>query len=307
MTESLEAAREAALINPDDADAHARFGRACLDAGHLAAAIEALQRAVRLAPEDGAIRTALGRAWLAAADPGKAAFHFRRAIEIDSENEEARAWLVRAESAEPELAPAFVRTLFDQYAATFDADMAALSYRAPETLARLFARVAGSPAAGTLDVLDLGCGTGLAGLAFRPYARSIAGVDLSPRMIENARARGVYDRLAVGDMTRTMLDSPASFDLILAADALGYLGDLAPLLRAARGALRPRGHFAATVEESPGEDFALGPARRFRHAGSYVRREAGAAGFAVVALENCELRRDRGAPVAGLAFILGVP
>jgi predicted TPR repeat methyltransferase len=321
MNESLEAAREAALTNPDDADAHARFGRACLEAGDLARAIESLQRAARLAPEDAAIRTALGRAWLAAADPEKAVFHLRRAAALDPEDGDVRNLLARAESAPPELSPDFVRALFDQYAETFDAEMAGLSYRAPEalraTVARVLDRRLGAPHEARLDVLDLGCGTGLAGLAFRAWARALTGVDLSPRMVEKARARGVYDRLVVGDMTRTMRDSPAAFDLILAADALGYLGDLAPLLSAARAALRPRGHFAASVEEgadvvvrfaraSP-PDFALGPARRFRHRESYVRRAALAAGFTVAALERRELRQDRGAAVAGLVFVLGVP
>ena len=41
-----------------------------------------------------------------------------------------------------------------------------------------------------LDILDLGCGTGSTGAAFAPIARRLDGVDLSPRMIEQARARG---------------------------------------------------------------------------------------------------------------------
>ncbi len=307
MTNSLDQAREAALTRPQDAAAHAGLGRACLDAGHLVEAIEALQRAVRLAPENAAIRTALGRAWLAAADPEKAVFHLRRALELEPDDAEARALLARAENAEPELSPDFVRALFDPYAAKFDSEMAGLSYRAPEALRAIYLRVAGEPRQDR-DVLDLGCGTGLAGLAFRPFARSLAGVDLSPRMAEKSRARGIYDRVVVGDMTRTMRDASVAFDLILAADALGYVGDLAPLFAAARGALRPRGHFAATVEENQDhdKDFALGPTRRFRHGETYVRRVAQTAGLTILVLERCELRRDRGEPVAGLGFILGV-
>lgn len=326
MNESLEQAREAALTRPDDAEAHARLGRAFLDTGRLAEAIEALQRAVRLDPENAAIRTQLGRAWLAAADPEKAVFHLRRALELEPDDPEARALLARAENAEPELSPDFVRALFDPYAAQFDSEMAGLGYRAPEALRAIYLRVAGEPRQDR-DVLDLGCGTGLAGLAFRAYARTLAGVDLSPRMAERARrrmlpnqpaARGIYDRVVVGDMTRAcvrgtpenaaMMDAPAAFDLILAADALGYVGDLAPLFAAARGALRPRGHFAATVEENQDhdKDFALGPTRRFRHGETYVRRVAQTAGLTILVLERCELRRDRGEPVAGLGLILGV-
>jgi predicted TPR repeat methyltransferase len=99
--------------------------------------------------------------------------------------------------------------------------------------------------------------------------------------------------------------TPASFDLVLAVDALGYVGDLAQVFRAAGRALRRPGWFAATVEENDGsEGFDLGPARRFRHGADYLRRAAEAVGFDLLALEKTVLRRDRGEPVAGLAFVL---
>lgn len=320
--DAVARARETAFLNPNDARALARLGLACLAAGRLAPAIEALQRAVRLEPENASVRVHLGRAWLAAAEPDKAIFHLRRALQLDpADDSGARILLAEAERGAADLSPAFVRNLFDQYAERFDAEMTgALAYRAPEALRDLVARVAGPPEA-ALDVLDLGCGTGLSGQAFRAFARTLAGVDLSPQMAAKARrrmppnqktARGIYDRVLVGEMIPAMHDAPASFDLVLAVDALGYVGDLAPVFRAARDALRPRRYLAATVEESAGEPpgsstrgFILGPARRFRHSAAYVRRTAAAAGFELLALEKTELRRDRGEPVGGLAFILG--
>ena len=63
----------------------------------------------------------------------------------------------------------------------------------------------------------------------------LAGVDLSAAMIAKARERGVDDRLVVGDARRCSIASRlASFDLIVAADALVYIGDLAPLFAAVR-------------------------------------------------------------------------
>ena len=40
-------------------------------------------------------------------------------------------------------------------------------------------------------IADLGCGTGLAGAAFRPLVRRLAGVDLSPAMVAQARAKSM--------------------------------------------------------------------------------------------------------------------
>ena len=321
--DALAAAREAAFLSPNDAGTHARLGRAALAADRLPDAIEALQRAVRLDPDDAAARVDLGRAWLAAAEAEKAAFHLRRAVALDpGDTLGARALVAAAEAGAAELSPVFVRNLFDQYAERYDAEMTGtLAYRAPEALHDLFARIAGAPA-NTLDILDLGCGTGLSGRAFRAFARTLVGVDLSPAMAAKARARGIYDRVIVGDMTRACArgahdvaalgETPAAFDLVVAADVLGYVGDLAPVFSSVRVTLRRPGWFAATVEENPDappgsstRGFAFAPTRRFRHGAAYVRRAAQAAGFGVLALEPTELRRDRGQPVAGLAFILG--
>src|SRR4029077_18883888 len=89
-----------------------------------------------------------------------------------------------------------VRTLFDQYAPRFDRALEDLGYRAPALLRD--AVTAHGTRFGTM--LDLGCGTGLAGAALRPQVDWLVGVDLSPKMIEEARRKGVYDRLAVGDI-----------------------------------------------------------------------------------------------------------
>ena len=302
---SLAAAREAALLNPADAGAQARLGHAYLEAGDLALAIESLQRAVRLDPENPSVRVELARAWMAAADPDKASFHLRRAIELGpGDSVVTRALQAEIEARAGELSPVFVRNLFDQYAERFDGELESLGYRAPVALRELILRAIGAPSGG-LDVLDLGCGTGLSGLAIRDFARTLIGVDISPAMADKARTRGIYDQVIVGDMIMATHDIPGSFDLVMAVDALGYLGDLAPLMRAVRAALRHGGRFAATVEESADVDFVLGPARRYRHGEAYVRGAAQAAGFAVTALEKAILRRDRGQPVAGLAFVLG--
>ncbi len=299
-------AREAAHLDAGDAEAALLAGQAALAAGALSEAIESLQRAVRLSPDDAAARAALGRAWIAAAEPEKALPHLRRAVALDPDDSlEARAWLAAAEDGPAtELPPDFIRTLFDQYADRFDGELRGmLAYRAPEELAALAERVIGPPER-AFDVLDLGCGTGLSGEAFRPFARTLVGVDLSPRMADKARARGIYARVEVGDMAAT-LDKPDTFHLIVAVDTLGYVGDLARTFRAARATLHPQGWFAATVEKNPDPDgAALSPARRFRHGEAYIRRTAAAAGFACAALEETTLRRDRGHPVLGLAFVL---
>jgi predicted TPR repeat methyltransferase len=153
-------------------------------------------------------------------------------------------------------------------------------------------------------VLDLGCGTGLGGAAFRDMARRMHGVDLSPRMVEKAAVRGIYDSLAVDDARAALAANRAAWDLIIAADVLVYLGNLVPLLTAARAALRPAGAFAATVEAADAPEPTLKPTRRFGHSPAYLRHAAAAAGLAVALLEPAATRTERGEPVAGHVMVL---
>jgi len=95
-------------------------------------------------------------------------------------------------------------------------------------------------------------------------------------MIEKARERGVYDRLEAGDMINLMQRSPRSFDLLVAADVLMYLGDLAPAFEAAVITLRPGGLFAFSVEAGIGERYQFNKeTHRFTHARSYVQHLPG--------------------------------
>ncbi|WP_395459772.1 class I SAM-dependent DNA methyltransferase [Azospirillum melinis] len=206
-----------------------------------------------------------------------------------------------------DLSAAYVRALFDRYADRFDQDLVGkLGYAAPDLLRSAVDRV--MPAAAALRILDLGCGTGLAGVTFKPLAAHLAGVDLSPRMVEKARQRMLYEELSVGDVVEAMERTPSGWDLLVAADVLVYIGDLAAVFAAAARALVPGGHFAATVErladEAAVDPFVLGATRRYAHAEGYVRETAGMAGFTIRLMEPCTPRREKGVPVPGLLFVV---
>jgi predicted TPR repeat methyltransferase len=220
---------------------------------------------------------------------------------------EVEAFKLAAEGLvpQPPRAPAaFVAAHFDAYAERFDRQLVGvLRYRAPELLREALARLL-PPAGGNLDVLDAGCGTGLAGPLFRPWARRLDGVDLSPAMIARARERQVYDRLEVGELTETLAARPDTYDLIVAADVLVYFGDLVPVLTAARRALRRGGWFAFSVEKGSEGGFALRNTGRYTHDLDYLRRTAAAACFPEAGAEEVVLRLQDGDPVPGYLVVL---
>ena len=93
-----------------------------------------------------------------------------------------------------------MRGLFDGFAPHFEAKLQGqLGYRTPEKLLELLRRHR-PPEKRFAHAVDLGCGTGLMGPLLRPLTDRLDGVDLSPRMLEAARAKGVYDSLAVAEI-----------------------------------------------------------------------------------------------------------
>lgn len=199
-----------------------------------------------------------------------------------------------------------VTSLFDRYADRFDAHLQGkLNYRAPEMIAETIAPYLPER---PLNVLDLGCGTGLCGPLLRPIAARLAGVDLSPAMIEKARERNIYDDLHVGDLVEAMQNLPEPADLLVAADVLIYIGDLTPTFEAASMSLRPGGLFAFSVEANEGDRFHLvHRTRRYTHAKSYLQRLAQIYGFEEKHLAPVTLRTDALHPVQGLIMVLRQP
>lgn len=297
--------REALILDPADLDTAADLAAALTGTGDARAAIEALQPALRRWPGEARLHVLLGRAWSDLAEPDKARVAFRQAQALDPEDALGTAALIAGTEISGAADPSrgYVRALFDGYAERFDDELTErLNYRAPEALRLAIERVA-APSSDGWDVLDLGCGTGLAGVQFRPRARYLAGVDLSPRMIDKARDRALYDALSVAELLEALDAAPAAWDLIVAADVLVYVGDLAPVMAAAAGALRPGGRFAATVERLEQGTFTLTPSRRYAHGADYLRRTAATAGLVVDVLEEVVPRWERRMPVPGLLLV----
>ena len=296
---ALAEARDAVSLNPEVAVAVLALGEALLAVDALPTAIAELQRALRLDPGLDRARLLIAQAWLAAGEADKT---LEALSELDDPPPDMIAAAQAIKSA-PRSDAGYVRHLFDQFSADYDARMIGqLGYAAPQILLDLAAMV--MPGRGEMDILDLGCGTGLAGAAFKPLAARLDGVDLSPAMIEKARARNIYDNLIVADLETALGTAGVSYDLILAADTLVYLGDLAAVFQGAAARLKPEGYFLFTAEAAAGADFELGPKRRWRHSGAYLRATAAAAGLTVAGLVAAAPRREANQPVDGFAVAL---
>lgn len=300
---ALDEAREAVSLNSDVAVAVMALGEALLAAEALPTAIAELQRALRIDPDLTRARLLIASAWLKAGEADKALENLR-ALESSAE---VQAMIQAAEriKAAPRSDAGYVRHLFDQFSADYDARMIGqLAYAGPQILLDLAAMV--MPGREQLAILDLGCGTGLAGAMFQSLAARLDGIDLSPAMIEKARARDIYDRLEVADLESALAQPGPGYDLILAADTLVYLGELKTVFDRVRTRLLPDGYFLFTTEAKAGEGFELGPKRRWRHSDAYLRVTAQAAGLSVAGLVAATPRQEANRPVEGFAVALAL-
>ena len=200
-----------------------------------------------------------------------------------------------------------MRALFDQYAPKFETALVDdLGYRGPALLfkAVLATRAADRKPALFKRAIDLGCGTGLAATAFAAQVDEFTGIDLAPRMIERARTTGLYARLEVADMLEGLRGKPdASAELILAADAMVYVPDLAPLLRESKRVLAAGGLVAFTLETHRGEGVILGEGLRYAHGPGYVRASVDDAGLILSRLDDLSARNEDNTPVPGLVVV----
>src|SRR5216683_1638192 len=291
------------------ADRRFDFARDLQLKGDLVAAADLLLQATELAPGFASAWFTLGKIREQLGESEAAIAAFRKAQVADPDDRHGASLRLILLGAEPvsSMPPAYVRALFDQYAPKFEAALVDdLGYRGPALLfkAVLSARAAIRKPALFKRAIDLGCGTGLAATAFAAQVDEFTGIDLSPRMIERARATGLYAQVEVAEMVESMRGKPdASADLILAADAMIYLSDLAPLLGEAKRVLVAGGLLAFTVETHSGESVILGEGLRYVHSTGYVRAAIEACGLALSRCEDLSARHENNAPVPGLVVV----
>lgn len=163
-------------------------------------------------------------------------------------------------------------------------------------------------------MLDLGCGTGLAAMAIGDLDLGpLTGIDVSPRMLDQARLKRLYAELRQGDLMDELARTCQRWPLIVAADVVCYFGALNGLLAAVHRCLEPSGWFIFSVEEiladhdgvMPGNgNWALHSQGRYSHSPEYVHEAAFQAGFRILRIDRPSIRQEAGSDVPGLLLTL---
>lgn len=292
---ALDSATSALRLAPNDLDVALEHAVALLNAGQTGNAIKRLEKL----EADPQTWMWLAQARLRDNDVAGARAAYERAATHDPDNPFIRHFLAAIDGHLPEAVETdYIRKLFDDFAPRFESTLVdALAYGTPKTIAQFLER---SGVTSAQEVLDLGCGTGLMAAELAAPGRNIDGLDLSERMLTQARAKGIYRALHAAELLEFLRGSEQRWDLVLAADVFVYVARLEPVFAAIHDRLAVGGHFVFSVESSDGADTQLPPQTgRYRHAPDQLEQQLLAAGFSDVRREPLTVRMEVGQPVRG--------
>ena len=296
------------IVEPPDSSMFAETSRELRDEGKVLPALVCQEHATVLQPDLAEYWCALGELAHIVGRRERAREAYESYLERRPEDAEVKQIVtaLRHESPPSRAPNECVRQLYSRFSAFYEENMCGdLNYQAPLRIEELLNEHLGETR--DLDVLDLGCGTGLSARPLRSRARSLAGVDISPEMLERARATSLYDELEAAELTSWFGECGTKFDLIVACDTFIYFGDLRQVVLPAAEHLRPGGWLIFTVEQGTASPYKLTDSGRYSHSEDHVRAVADDAGLFVLSLKDGFLRQEYGEAVTGLITLMEKP
>lgn len=301
--------RRATELWPEFAHAFYNLSQVLIELGRVAEGVDACGQAIILMPQNSP-REHVARALIHMGHTEEAIAHYRKWLAEEPDNPVLQHHLdalLRPEHAE-RASDAYVESVFDGFAASFDSKLAQLDYHAPDRVCDALRELHPTPS-GALDIADAGCGTGLCGPLVKPWAKRLCGFDLSGGMLSGAEERAVYSDLHKAELVAFLAASAGEFDVIVSADTLCYFGRLHEAIAVAAKALRPGGHFIFTVEalDDDAVPHRLLPSGRYSHSLPHISQATHLAGLQVLAVKRVALRSEGGRPVIGWLITLTKP
>jgi len=301
--EALSCFRRAVALAPDMAEAWNNLGVAQDEFNMIEDASKSYTKAIEIRSDYASAHFNLGVSLQKLRHFKEAEDHYKKVLEMKPDHEAARFMLQSLGTWEtPDAAPAeHVRRIFDRCAGTFERILVKdLEYKTPELLFDLVRPYLSQE----MNVLDLGCGTGLGSQLYRPFAKRLIGVDVSSKMLEKAAEKKIYNQLQVFDILQDW-KFPKKFDLIYSSDVFVYFGNLDPIIRSASSYLVYGGILAFSVErlEDKSMGYRLFPSGRYAHSRTYIQDCLRRHGLELIEQTKAEIRKESGNQVRGLLIV----
>lgn len=207
----------------------------------------------------------------------------------------------------------YIKNLYDGYARNYDHHLSVtLQSKVPEliyttTLAQ-FNTAATKNNLQNMTLLDLGCGTGLCGELFGKHIKKLDGVDLSEKMLAEAKNKNIYTTLFTSDITDYLDNNNEKYDIIISSDVLIYFGNLSSIFTGVRKTLNEDGLFSFSIESmiDSSDDCQLNNSGRYKHNHQYILQLAKINHFSVLSSTETSLRKQNEQDVTGIIYILKI-
>lgn len=237
----------------------------------------------------------------------KAIFYFKRVLELRPDHKAAEHMVAALTGAEVAAPPkVYVKEVFDNYSEFYEKSLVEeLQYTVPESICEIVKK--GTSWKNTYECgLDLGCGTGLSGESFTDLVGELSGVDISPKMIEIAKEKGIYQSLVASDVNEFLVQDTRNYDFFLAADVFIYLGKLDETFRLLRQRATADALFCFSTESEAGDSFSLRLTGRFAHSSRYIEAVARDTGWQILEKHTSAIRREKDAWIEGDLWFLKI-
>lgn len=333
--EAIETADKVAALEPKNLQVLAGVIDIAHRAGHLEMAVRHLQRGLELVPGDIALRRLLARdlseqgkhaeslaiwdslvqeqpqdpqslvgrvrACIAAGKPTDARENTIALLGLAPDDAVYQYYGLLANGETPRQQPTeLTGPMFDNMAEIYDLHMVrGLKYQLPKQVGeKILTRYPGKK----VNVLDLGCGTGLLGVCLGRLEGALVGVDPSTKMIQQAARHNVYDRFHTVNLHDALRETPDElYEVITGLDVFTYAGEVTQSVPNAHRILTPGGMMVFSFETAPehGPDLVLQTTGRYAHKRSHVEAQCQSSGFANIEIQDLVLYEENNQPVTG--------
>ena len=297
--------RKAIAINPRVPDYHSNLSLAIRSVGKLEEAIACCKRAIELKPDYAEAYCNMGVMFKTGGKVDEAIRSFKHVIELDQENATAKHLLAALTGKTPENAPRqYVKDLFDQYSKRFDYHLVEkLEYRTPALLRKSLNSLF-EDSLHFQNAIDLGCGTGLSGMEFRSVSDRLTGLDISPKMLQVAKNKKIYDALQHVDIVDYLNITNEKYDLFIATDVFIYIGNLKPVFQSIQNCSLNGAYLIFSTESTNENSYVLRQTGRYAHPLPYIELLAKQHDFVIEMSSQKAIRKEKEQKIMGNLFIL---
>ncbi len=303
-SEALNASQTAVALSPQDAQAHCDLGITLQELDRLEEAKVSFTEAIKLKPDYAEAHSNLGITLQKLGRLDEAQASYKQAIALKPDYSSAKHMLAALTGETTATAPRdYVEGLFDNYAAKFESSLVHnLEYKTPRIIAEMIIKDSKSDLLGSIT--DLGCGTGLFGPEIKKYCEHLEGVDLSEKMLDEAKKKGIYDKLIKDDILAYLSNASLNFDYFVSTDVFVYIGDLSDIFRLIKSRNKMGGKLAFSTEDYDGDSFFLERSGRYSHSKKYIAGLCKKFGYELRHFETQALRKEKKHYIRGGLYIL---